>query len=74
MHAGAAGRVLAGLGVQALEADGPVLSGRLGSVQPAAVSAALVHAGVDLLGLQVLAASLEQVFVELTGEGFDVAR
>ena len=73
-HAGAAGRVLAGLGVQAREADGPVLSGRRGSVQPAAVSAALVHAGVDLLGLQVLAASLEQVFVELTGEGFDVAR
>jgi ABC-2 type transport system ATP-binding protein len=29
---------------------------------------------VDLVGLTVRRPSLEQVFVELTGEGFDVAR
>jgi ABC-type multidrug transport system ATPase subunit len=38
------------------------------------VAASLVHAGVDLLGLAVRRPSLEQVFVQLTGEGFDVAR
>jgi ABC-2 type transport system ATP-binding protein len=45
-----------------------------GSVAPEKVAAALVHAGVDLVGLTVRRPSLEQVFVELTGEGFDVAR
>ena len=33
-----------------------------------------VHAGIDLLGLDVRRPNLEQIFVELTGEGFDVAR
>jgi ABC-2 type transport system ATP-binding protein len=73
-HVGTAGQVLEGLGVAELGVDGPVLTGRLGDLAPAAVSAALVHAGVDLVGLAVLSPSLEQVFVELTGEGFDVAR
>ena len=45
---------------------------------PAAVGSggdpALVGGGVDLLGFEVRRPSLEQVFVELTGEGFDVAR
>lgn len=45
-----------------------------GAIAPEKVAAALVHAGVDLLGLAVRRPSLEQVFVELTGEGFDVAR
>ena len=45
-----------------------------GAVPPEKVSAALVHAGVDLLGLEVRRPNLEQIFVELTGEGFDVAR
>ncbi|UZN04659.1 ABC transporter ATP-binding protein [Cellulomonas sp. S1-8] len=38
------------------------------------VAAALVRAGVGLLGFDVHRPSLEQIFVELTGEGFDVAR
>ncbi|MBD8078562.1 ABC transporter ATP-binding protein [Cellulosimicrobium arenosum] len=43
-------------------------------VPPGRVSAALVHAGLDLLGFEVRRPTLEQVFVQLTGEGFDVAR
>ena len=50
------------------------LTAALGPTPPEKVSAALVHAGVDLVGLEVDRPSLEQVFVELTGEGFDVAR
>ena len=42
--------------------------------RPQDVAAALVRAGVGLLALDVRRPSLEQVFVELTGEGFDVAR
>jgi len=49
-------------------------SAALGDVPPERVSVALVHAGVDLLGLEVHRPSLESVFVRLTGEGFDVAR
>lgn len=70
----AATTVLAGLGLEQVGVEGDEVVAVLGSVDPAAVSAALVHAGLDLLGLQVLAPTLEQVFVELTGEGFDVAR
>jgi ABC-2 type transport system ATP-binding protein len=38
------------------------------------IVAALVAAGVRVRGFEVLGASLEQRFVELTGEGFDVVR
>ena len=41
---------------------------------PARIPEALVHASVDVAGFEVRRPSLEQVFVELTGEGFDVAR
>ncbi len=41
---------------------------------PQEVAAALVRAGVDLVAFDVRRPSLEEVFVELTGEGFDVAR
>jgi hypothetical protein len=36
------------------------------------VCAELVHAGVPVAGLDTPRASLEDLFVELTGEGFDV--
>ncbi len=39
---------------------------------PEAVVAALVEAGVRVRGFEAVGASLEQRFVELTGEGFDV--
>jgi ABC-2 type transport system ATP-binding protein len=62
----------AGLG--AATSGTTTLDAPAGTVPPEKVAAALVHAGVDLLGLAVRRPSLEQVFVELTGEGFDVAR
>jgi len=69
-----AGPVLERLGLADVTVDGLELTARLGAIQPERVSAALVHAGVPLAGLEVRRRSLEQLFVELTGEGFDVAR
>lgn len=75
--------VLAGLGMPAtpgprgweLEYDGTaVLRGALRTgVLAEQVVAALVRAGVRVRGFEVTGASLEDRFVELTGEGFDVA-
>ncbi|WP_421733084.1 ABC transporter ATP-binding protein [Cellulomonas sp.] len=73
-HVGAAAEVLTGLGLTDVQATGHTVSALLGAVPPEKVSAALVHGGVDLLGLEVRRPNLEQIFVELTGEGFDVAR
>jgi ABC-type multidrug transport system ATPase subunit len=71
---GTAVEVLRGLGLGTPEVDGVRLHVPLGDLPPERVSAALVHGGVDLVGFEVRRSSLEQVFVELTGEGFDVAR
>jgi ABC-type multidrug transport system ATPase subunit len=46
--------------------------GRLGELQPEAVVAALVHDGVPVRQFTVDRPALEDVFVSLTGEGFDV--
>jgi ABC-type multidrug transport system ATPase subunit len=46
----------------------------LGEVAPEVVTVALVKAGVPVRGLAVARPALEDLFVELTGEGFDVAR
>lgn len=73
-HVPAAAQALAGLGLADVTADGTEVLATLGGAAPAAVSAALVADGVDLLGFEVRRPSLEQVFVELTGEGFDVLR
>jgi len=43
-------------------------------LEPDAVCAALVAAGVRVFGFGVERASLEDAFVALTGEGFDVAQ
>jgi len=50
------------------------VSASLGDVAAEHVTAALVEAGVAVRGLTVAGAALEDMFVELTGEGFDVAR
>jgi ABC-2 type transport system ATP-binding protein len=50
------------------------VSASLDSHPAEAITAALVHAGVPVRGLAVSRPSLEDKFVELTGEGFDVAR
>jgi ABC-2 type transport system ATP-binding protein len=80
-QAGATVDVLTGLGLTEVDPpppaaqDGPArVTAALGPTPPEKVSAALVHAGIDLVGFEVARPSLEQVFVELTGEGFDVAR
>ena len=73
-HVGAVAGVLAGLGIADVLVDDAALHGLLGTVAPERVAAAIVHAGLDLIGLDVRRPSLEELFVELTGEGFDVAR
>lgn len=71
--ADAAAAVLAGLGLNAAPvADGVEAPFPVGAPRPEAVSAALVDAGVRLRGFAVRSSSLEERFVELTGEGFDV--
>ena len=54
-------------------AAGGTASALLGEAAPEALVAALVGAGVPVSGFAVEAATLEETFVELTGEGFDVA-
>jgi ABC-2 type transport system ATP-binding protein len=54
-------------------ADG-VLTAELGDTEPERVTAELVHAGVGVRELVVETPSLEELFVGLTGEGFDVER
>jgi ABC-2 type transport system ATP-binding protein len=71
----AAVAVLHGLGITDAAADAPdTVRGTLGEVAAEAVTAALVRSGVPVRGLAVARPALEDLFVELTGEGFDVAR
>jgi ABC-2 type transport system ATP-binding protein len=64
--------VLAGLGLAEITLAGREVSAQLGDQAPEDVCAKLVHAGVPVAGLDTPRASLEDLFVELTGEGFDV--
>jgi ABC-2 type transport system ATP-binding protein len=69
----AAAKVLAALDL----ADPQVASGEasavLGDASPEQVCAELVHAGIGVRGFAVTSPSLEDLFVGLTGEGFDVS-
>ncbi len=60
-----------GLGEVARESDG--VSALIGAADPTEVVAALVYDGVPVRGFGVQAPDLEDVFVGLTGEGFDVS-
>ncbi|HLJ98485.1 MAG TPA: ABC transporter ATP-binding protein, partial [Streptosporangiaceae bacterium] len=65
-------KVLAGLGLaEADSADGEA-SALLGDIEPERVCAELVSAGVGVRGFGVVTPSLEDLFVGLTGEGFNV--
>jgi ABC-2 type transport system ATP-binding protein len=64
--------VLAGLGLAEITVAGREVTAQLGDQAPENVCAKLVHAGVPVAGLETPCASLEDLFVELTGEGFDV--
>ena len=66
-------RVLATLGL-APDGDGDEITAELpAGIQPEVVTEALVRAGVRVRGIAAAGASLEDRFVALTGEGFDVA-
>jgi lantibiotic transport system ATP-binding protein len=69
----AAVRALAAQGLSDVDADGRAVSALLGDSTPEAVLASLVRAGVPVRQFTVDAPGLEDVFVALTGEGFDVS-
>ena len=68
-----AARVLRELGATEVHTTRTTAVGQLGEVAPEKVVAALVHAGVAVTGFRVARPTLEDVFVSLTGEGFDVS-
>ena len=70
----AAAEVLAKLGLGEPVTGDDLVTADLGDVPPEKITVELVHAGVGVRGLAVTAPSLEDLFVGLTGEGFDVER
>ena len=64
---------LAAVATQPAPGDTGTLTAALGEVALHRVVPALVAADVPVLGFEVVSASLEDVFVELTGEGFEVS-
>jgi ABC-2 type transport system ATP-binding protein len=70
----AAAEVLQQLGLADPVTRDDAITAELGDIQPERVTAELVHAGVAVRGLTVESPSLEDLFVGLTGEGFDVER
>jgi ABC-2 type transport system ATP-binding protein len=70
---GLAKGVLADLGLIEIREEVGLASAVIGDRRPEDVVAALVAAGVGVRGFAVAKPRLEEVFVELTGEGFDVS-
>jgi len=68
-----AAAVLRQLGLSDVESSPARATGFLGDIAAEKVVAALVHAGVPVRGFAVVAPDLEELFVSLTGEGFDVS-
>jgi lantibiotic transport system ATP-binding protein len=68
-----AAAVLRTLGLTEVTESAAEAAGQLGAVAPEKVVAALVHDGVAVRGFAVESPSLEDVFVSLTGRGFDVS-
>jgi ABC-2 type transport system ATP-binding protein len=56
-----------------VRARGTTVTATLGDLPPEQVCSALVYDGVPVHGFAVDSPTLEDVFVELTGEGFDVS-
>ena len=69
----AAGRVLTGLGLTEVRSGAREAGAALGRFRAAELMPAMVAAGVPVLGFTVDRPSLEDQFVALTGEGFDVS-
>ena len=70
----AAAEVMKKLGLADPVAGDDTITAELGDVRPESVTAELVHAGIAVRALTVESPSLEDLFVGLTGEGFDVER
>jgi ABC-type multidrug transport system ATPase subunit len=68
-----AAEIMRELGLLDVHVTHGAATGRLADVAPEKVVAACVHQGVPVLGFRVGSPSLEDVFVALTGEGFDVS-
>jgi ABC-2 type transport system ATP-binding protein len=66
-------RIFGRLGLTDVSTEPGAVTAALGAVPPERVVAALVGDGVPVRSFTVLAPSLEDVFVSLTGEGFDVS-
>lgn len=67
-----AARVLAGLGLSGVSISDGLATADGAGVEPERIVEALVTAGVGVRGFAVRSPSLEDLFVALTGEGFDV--
>jgi ABC-2 type transport system ATP-binding protein len=67
-----AAAVLGELGLADVRTADGEASAQLGAQQPEDINARLVHDGIPVAGLETPRPSLEDLFVELTGEGFDV--
>ncbi|HET7072115.1 MAG TPA: ATP-binding cassette domain-containing protein [Nocardioides sp.] len=68
-----AARVMRELGLTDVRSTRTSATGMIGAVAPEKIVAACVHAGVAVTGFRVGRPTLEDVFVSLTGEGFDVS-
>jgi ABC-2 type transport system ATP-binding protein len=68
-----AARVLRTQGVTDVAVEAGAATGQPGDVSPEKLVVALVHDGVPVRGFAVSAPGLEELFVSLTGEGFDVS-
>jgi ABC-2 type transport system ATP-binding protein len=67
-----AAKVFAKMGLVDPAPEQDVITAELGDAEPERICAELVHAGVGVRGFSVESPSLEDLFVGLTGEGFDV--
>ena len=63
---------LSRLGLSGISSDEETVTAALGVERPEVINAELVKAGVPVAGLESVRPSLEDLFVELTGEGFNV--
>ncbi len=67
-----AAKALTGLGLENVVSAPGRVSAEIGRMPPEDVSDVLFRSAVSIRGFQVIRPSLEDVFVGLTGEGFDV--